>query len=446
MNNFDHIEEISALLNNITLNEMATLTAAKEIAHTLKTFTGRPEHLEFFIKSIDTFYARYYSATDESLNEFLFATICSKIINEAGDYLLCHPELTTWPLIKIHLRQKFGDKINRHTLTQQLNFLTRHKNESVLEFSDRLKILKNRITLKINSENLVSATKTALIEQTEQNAITVLLSNVNSELRTILLMKEPQDLDDTYNILLNHTLIEQQINQRTQMFRHNNTTQTFAHTRQNTLKTKPTDFQHNYSNNPHNSFAPKINNHYFQQNSQNTQRPSFPSQPVNIQPRPIQHKFPTNQQVFGKLTNAFPKNTQQPLDTPKPMSGVSIQPKRNFQRPSYQNNNTHQNTKPNFWRQNPHANPLVFTELTHLENNNTDEHTVTENMTQFDNNFDHPENETFESTYSDNFDYFHQNMYETFENSQPLEYFEYPSTSEMNENFQNSASQKDNLT
>lgn len=142
-------------VNNATLENtiIANMNCAKEIAHTLKPFSGKPEHLEYFIQAADKFYNRYHeTAQDESVKEFVIASICSKIIDEAGDYLLCHPEFSTWPLIKADLRRVFGDKINRHTLSQQLNFLTRNKNESTIEFLDRIKILKNRINLKINSE------------------------------------------------------------------------------------------------------------------------------------------------------------------------------------------------------------------------------------------------------------------------------------------------------
>lgn len=444
------IQNLTNLLNpnpNTEHRMSSTIQAAKEIAHTLKPFNGRPEHLEFFINSVDKFYERYYiNTTDESLKEFVIASIHSKIIDSAGDHILCHPELTTWPLIKIELRRKFGDKVNRHTLSQQLNFLTRNKNESVLEFLDRLKILKNRIALKINSEALVQSTKTALIEQTEETAITVLLSNINSELRTILLINKLKDLDDTYTYILNYSLIEQQINSRTQTTRNNFTTQTAT---QNMQKHRPNNSSFNQSNHfP----QPNSNPHNFTNSYQIA--PRFPSQPINIQPRPIQQRFPTNREVFGKQTNAFPKNNpNQPVDSPKPMSGVSIQPKRNFSRPPSQIQNNNPNFrlnqwKQNYWRQNPHANPLVFTELTHLENNYPSEEFLNENYTnQPQNNIDNFEQESPE--YFDQNDpdwhttYENSDYYQSTSSSNVPDYYE-PQYETDNENFLKSASQKDN--
>lgn len=83
------------------------------------------------------------------------------------------------------------------------------------------------------------------------------------------------------------------------------------------------------------------------------------------------------------------------MDAPTPMSGVSIQPRKqqpfqrsqplqnsqHFQRPQPSQNSHHfqksqppqssqnfQRPQQNFWQRNPHANPLSFTEITHLEN------------------------------------------------------------------------------
>ncbi|KAF2890662.1 hypothetical protein ILUMI_15511 [Ignelater luminosus] len=51
-----------------------------------------------------------------------------------------------------------------------------------------------------------------------------------------------------------------------------------------------------------------------------TQGCSFPSQPINIQPKPVQQKFYTNQQVFGKPKNVFKPRQNVPYNKPTPMS------------------------------------------------------------------------------------------------------------------------------
>lgn len=414
------IETLSESFSLTTISEnsnnnkkMATLMAAKEIAHTLKSFSGRAEHLEFFITSVDRFFNRYFAETnDETLKEFVFSTIQSKIIDEAGDFILCHPEFNSWPLIKNALRRKFGDKISRQTLSQQLNFLTRHKNESALDFLDRLRLLKNRISIKINSEGLIPATQAALNEQTELNAIAVLMANVSSELRTLLMFNNPQDLDDAYTIALNHSLIEQQINTRQnpnfqdKQLHRSPSNLPKIHTQRNNYVP---NFPPQNFNAPYHMHMPNFNfpQQTFHPNNINTFTPrsTFPNQPIKLQPRPVNHNFPTNRQVFGKPKDVFSKeNSHKPTEPPKPMSGVSIIPRQTSQRPIQQ--------RPHHWTQNSPRNPYSFQEVTYLSNETpiTGNHTIDENL--YDCEIYSPAN--FPAEY---------NQYETFQEQQEDQYY-----------------------
>ncbi|KAL3273398.1 hypothetical protein HHI36_014844 [Cryptolaemus montrouzieri] len=126
------IDNLANSLQNLSLTirneDMATISAAKEIAHTLRNFSGRCEHLESFINSVDKFLDRYGRTTDNTLSEFVFAVICSKIVDEAGDFILCRPDLGTWPEVRKALREKYGNKIDRHVLQQRFTFLSRNRN------------------------------------------------------------------------------------------------------------------------------------------------------------------------------------------------------------------------------------------------------------------------------------------------------------------------------
>ncbi|KAL3279422.1 hypothetical protein HHI36_016933 [Cryptolaemus montrouzieri] len=234
---------------------MSTIQAAKEIANTLSPFSGRSEHLEYFINAIDKFFDRY-GRTADSLSEFVFAAICSKIIDEA----------------------------------------------------DRLKLLKMRLNLKINSDvEINAATKMALIDQNEVTAVTVLISNCNTELRTLLILKNPRNIEEATSLVVNHSLMEQHLN-LLQNSHHPRTPQKFVN--------------RNSHPNVHNSIPIKSHNNHFQnthihQNRSNYQPPvqqppnnTFPNQPIKYDQRSIKQHFPTNSQVFGKPTNVFsPRNS-----------------------------------------------------------------------------------------------------------------------------------------
>lgn len=221
-------------------------------------------------------------------------------------------------------------------------------------------------------------------------------------------------------------MIEQQLNTRGLMLRNNNGVMQNSTQRQ-------TD-QHRPRNNPSTQWATNS----FQntpprfQTVPTTSRQNFPNQPIAIKPQPIQHRFPTNQQVFGKPRNVFQPNPHSRFEKPQPMSGVSIIPKRKFQGPV---NPQPQNTeRQNFWRNNPHANPLQFTEIAHLEENypmeNPDE---TEQ-------YDHYHEQTNCVNYTP--DLYYQ------DDSQEYYYYDQfsqdSSKENFNENFPTDASQKDN--
>lgn len=413
-------------IDNLDLNNMATITAAKEIAHTLKTFTGKPEHLEFFINSIDRFYNRYFvGQNDDALKEFVISCIQSKIIDEAGDFLLCHPELTTWTLIKQALREKFGDKINRQVLTQQLTFLTKTKTETILEFIERIRLLKNRICLKINSENVALPTKQALTEQIEMSAVTVLLANTPSELRTILMFRNPNTIDEAYDIALNHSLVEQQIQARSNILSQRTPNTNFTPKQ---LPPKQTQQQiqmrpYTYSNNFVPIQQPNFNN--FNPSYSNQSKPAFPSQPINIQSRPVPQRFFTNQQVFGKPTNVFSKeNSNKNNEKPTPMSITTRNTTMRDRNPF----NQRYNGQPSFG----------FQELTYV----ADDNPTIINQPQSDSSSSEP---TAESEYSEQ--YYYTNNPE-YDHNYPnyFEFLEQTPESLQTENFQIEASQKDTLT
>ena len=72
-----------------------------------------------------------------------------------------------------------------------------------------------KLCLKINSKTeLNAAIKESLIAQTEDTALTVLLTNTNSELRTLLMIKNPRTIEEATSLVLNHSIIEQQLTLR----------------------------------------------------------------------------------------------------------------------------------------------------------------------------------------------------------------------------------------
>ncbi|KAL3284518.1 hypothetical protein HHI36_018676 [Cryptolaemus montrouzieri] len=71
------------------------------------------------------------------------------------------------------------------------------------------------VNLKINSDLEINVnTKLALIDQNEITAITIIVANSSNELRALLMLKNPRNIDEATSLVINHSLIEQQINSR----------------------------------------------------------------------------------------------------------------------------------------------------------------------------------------------------------------------------------------
>ncbi|KAF2881293.1 hypothetical protein ILUMI_24881 [Ignelater luminosus] len=277
---------------NVTIVTTPTITAAKAIADFLPTFDRDSYQLESFIHRCDKFHNTYGKTNDNSLNDFVFNVICSKLKSDVSNFLMCRPDLTDWPQVKTALREHLGDKIDRQTLTREFLQLTKYRNETILDFLDRLKQLKSRIEVKIQTDAvLTQSQKTLLINQNELNALDVLAANSDDKLRLLLDLKQPGDLSEARDLI--------------------------------PMQPKILNFQQP---------PPQ-----FQSNQSLIQRPKFPSQPIPIQPRQVTRTYPTNWQVIGKPINVFaPKNSHKPTGPPEPMSITSKNP--SIKQPSMQRN------------------------------------------------------------------------------------------------------------
>ncbi|XP_050505257.1 glycosyltransferase-like protein gnt13 [Diabrotica virgifera virgifera] len=228
-----------------------------------------------------------FVSADNNLNEFVFNALRSKITKNAQTYILCRPDLNTWPQIRNALREQFGDRIDRQTLTK----------ENILDYINRVKSSKSRLEVKIKSDpNVTQERKLNLIEQNEGNALDVLMGNVNDSLRTILDMQNPRNMNHACETINRYYYREQRLNSLYQDNKNTNLNQN----RHN----------NNYSNYlPQKQYYPRYNQYVNQRydNKQNYQSPNyqthnvqneqtFPRESINIHQRQIPPKTYYNQQ------------------------------------------------------------------------------------------------------------------------------------------------------
>lgn len=397
---FEQTSDLSEFLGPQTSNNYTMADALKSTVILLKTFDGTPTRLETFVNQIDTFYTRYFNA-DPSQQEYVILAIKSKIIGAAEDFLLTRSDLNTWAEIKIALQQKFTDPITRVNLQQQLIFLSK-KNESTQDYIQKLKALVTKINNKICSEIANIEARRVLIAQNELTATQNLLANISSELRTLLIVQNPQNLDHAIDVITNYEILTSQNHFK------NNYLQNHNLAKQNVQRT-PNQFSGTQQKMPNNQF--RMN--FPKQNPTNQSRP--PNQHFNKQ----QGQFfrPPNQSFFKPQNQNFAqKNTQysKPQQYPQPMSGVSIQPRKPVSQVRHQQSYFKPTGKPNF----------AFQELTNLENE--------EGNFEFDN----------ESQNNPEFDEY--DNYQNYQNFEDQTTFEEENLTEQLENFQLEASDKVN--
>ncbi|KAL1487568.1 hypothetical protein ABEB36_015768 [Hypothenemus hampei] len=260
------------------------------IAEYLPFFDGNKGQLECFIDRCDKFYNNYGRTTDSSLNDFVHNVICSKLKGNVGNFLICRPFLPSWPLIKEALREHYGDRIDRQTLTREFLQLNRHRNEIKIQ----------------TDESLNDGQKVILINQNELNALDVLSANIDDNLRFLLDLKQPNTLTAASDVVIRHFHNEMRINSLSR--RQNNNFHTTVKTTNFNRKAQPRTYNHfvssyqnsdqqpNFQNLQQQYFQPIPNfytqptyqQHDFPKNENvHWNKPQFSSQPINIQPRQI---------------------------------------------------------------------------------------------------------------------------------------------------------------
>ncbi|KAL1506600.1 hypothetical protein ABEB36_005930 [Hypothenemus hampei] len=171
-----------SLSNSASNQSIPNISNVKAIAEYLPFFDEDKDQLECFIDRCEKkFYNNYYGrTTDSSLNDFVHNVIYSKLKGNVGNFLMCRPDLTSWLLIKEALREHYGDRIDRQTLTREFLQLNRHRNESIADFLERLKLMKSQVEID-GRKFIPSQNKSTGIVFNLPNFVPFNVSEVNSQ-------------------------------------------------------------------------------------------------------------------------------------------------------------------------------------------------------------------------------------------------------------------------
>lgn len=431
-------------------------TLLKMFIDTIHPYNGESNTLMSFLSAGDFLFTTYGNINDDILKQYLIRTIRMKLIDRAQILVGCRMELQQWDQIKTVLYDCFGDKRNLECLEQDLFMATPQKNEHPLDFARRLQVLRSNLAQKINSITdaiMNKDTKLIYLRQYDQVCLRTFIRGIPGPLQSLIRLKNPN-------------CIEVAMTQITEEENFHYTQNLFKAPEQPKMVPKPQSFQNrnfNNQNSPQNSFRqnytqrPFYNNNFnsmqnpnfnsnnnrpmtFQQQQppmQNfSQNPTFPSAPVNVQPRFNNNRhYPTNRQVFGPPKNVFKPTGQVPTNKPEPMSTTSRNTMPREQYRSNQSNYFKPNGPQNFRSQ----------ELFHI-----DENDVTQNNAAgiYNNvlgaaNTDNDTQETIETYYDNNnfteqpnTDFTNQNQ-NLSEYTDFTDYCDYPENYQDNQEYQN---------
>lgn len=322
-------------------------------------FTG--ENLSRFIKHCEHIISLYYDKRNQNINQnkAILNSIMTKISDECFSRISMYP-CNTWDDLKQLLIRHFGDKRDAETLLYNLINLKQNRRRCVEYYSEFSEILDSLITK---------------VDKSDQHfymklSVKHFIRNLDPLIGISVQNSSPKTLPEAYEIA-------QQIEDAYPEY--------FAKKRQNNLKQsqKPTKkLTYIPIINTGKQLPPSFPNNITPQTFPETNSIRFPSQPINIQSRPVKRNFPTNQQVFGKPKNVFAPNssTSNKQPNPTPMSTSTNTRKTNKFRSHFQNNS---NQPPNF----------VSEELFEVEDNDEEETQYqTENEDEF--NFEEDDSNT----------------------------------------------------
>lgn len=322
----------------------------------IKPFDGNSNTLNKFIKRCDDLVAKYQTFNDNDLNTHVFECITERLIGRAEAMIGNRVELDNWEKLKLALLQCFSDRRDLDCLVQELTRARPQKSEHILNFGNRIQLLRSSVIQRVSNSNISELEKLCHISYYEKTALNTFIAGCTGTLKNNMHIKKPVSLEDAMAYVSEFENFEKL---------YNGFSDPQKLTKNNYQTQKPAQFQNFQSpNQMYNNFsAPPMN---LQPHTFNT-KPDFPSQPLNVQPRTMPFRqYPTNRQVFGKPQNVFRPNQIQTnqLPRPTPMSTTSRNPtmmtnRGNFQNKPQNNNffrNQYPNQRPNFISQELYSN------------------------------------------------------------------------------------------
>lgn len=313
---------------------------------TIPKFNGDPGTLEIFIEHCNFLIATYTNVSDanDPINGFLIRAVISKLSGNALVLIGSRPEIRTWDGLRSLLRLSFGDQRNIDCLVQEMLMAKPNRNETSLQFGQKVQKLRSAIASKLISLNLPLLERNFKLANYDELALKTFIRGLSGRTQDMVRLRNPGNLELAISIVLeeeNFTLYQKQ---------NYTATPTASYNKVPVQNRPPIVHRPNYQTFSQNFVRqpPFLPSSYVQQQIPSQflkpqfPKPQFPSQPIDVQPSQSQatpQKFLTNKQVFGPPKNVFKPTGNIPPRQYEPMSTTSrnttVQRSQNFHNPNY---------------------------------------------------------------------------------------------------------------
>lgn len=326
-------------------------------------FHGNPNDMVNFIRQCDTVCAKYRAYPD--IKSSIFSIILSKLQDRASDLICSRHELNTWELVREAIINYFGDQRDIKCLVQELTHIRLMLREDPYQFGHRIQDLRSRIMSKLSQDHTIPD-REAKARIYDELSLDVYIINLPQDLQEYVRYRNPASLEEA----MGKVLEQENFKMMSQTIR--------PHRPQPHMQQRPAPARHILQN--HTQYTPprhpvqQFQQQHFQQRQfqqpfqqqQLQQKPNhsnFPSQPIQLTPRPIQQKFLTNSQVFkNPQANVWKPKNNTNFSRPTPMSGISTMTRRPTPQPAQRFNNFQATGPPRFTAEELHAQDFQDTE------------------------------------------------------------------------------------
>lgn len=316
-------------------------------------FDGNANDLNRYIQVCDSLILNFYDRENPQNfhNTYLLNSLISKLTGNAK-LVVNIQNCSTWEELKQTLLNNFGDQRDESCLNRDLVMMRQQPQEKPQNFYDRVLNILNLLCSYIDAHEITNESKILKRNLYNNLALRTFLSGLKEPLATTIRCMKPNSLNEAMQFVTQENNVNyfQNFSYRSNQPQNNQN--------KNFVQPKHSNFNNQFNSNttPNNFFR---------------QQPNFPSQPINIQPRPNPkpQKFFTNSEVFKqpqpqKNVNVFKPNPNQTFPKPTPMSVSTRNTSHNYRQYQPPIKNIFQATGPrNF----------ISEELFNTETNNSDQ-------------------------------------------------------------------------